>query len=117
MDKLIHFAIAFGILFLVYLIFVICNKKKVSKIFQLKEALILKSVFKLNFENRNKLLFAFVISIVNSLIYAISYTVLTLFKNVYIGFIVMIPTLIVLIVIFYGIIGIVYKKKEVKKNV
>lgn len=117
MHKLVSFLIVFGILFLFYLIFVILNKKKVSKIFETKEANIIKSLFKVNFNKSNKLLFAFLIAITNGIIYATSYTILTLFKNVYIGFLVMVPVLIILIFLFYGIIGFIYKKKEGKKDV
>ena len=117
MHKLVSFLIVFGILFLVYLIFVILNKKKVSKIFETKEANIIKALFKVNFNKSNKLLFAFIMAITNATIYGISYVILTLFKSVYVGFLVIIPVLIILIFLFYGIIGFIYKKKEGKKDV
>ena len=117
MGKLIIFLIVFVIIFLFYLIFVILNKKKRKVIFSSYAALIIKSRFKLSFENEDPKKFAFIISLADSFICASAYTVLLLFKNVYIGFIVALLVLTILILVVYSLIGSYYKKKEGKKNV
>ena len=117
MDKIVRFLIVFGFIFLFNLIFVVFNKKKVNKIFDSYGALIIKAKFKVNFENINKKKFALIISIADSFICATAYVVLTLFENVYLGFFVAAIALIILILVFYFLIGYFYKKKEGKTNV
>ena len=117
MRHLINFLIAFSIVFLFELIFIVFNKKKRNKIFSSYGALILKGKFGVNFENTNKKKLAILITFCDALICGIGYVVLRLFKNIYIGFLVVAVVLAVLIIGVYGIVGYFYKKKEGKKNV
>jgi len=117
MKHLIEFLIVFSAIFLFDLIFVVLNKKKRAKIFSTSGALIIKSKFKVDFENEDKKKFAIITALADSFICASAYTVLRLFNNIYIGFIVAALTLGVLIIGVYFLIGYLYKKKEGKKNV
>ena len=117
MKHIINFLIVFLVIFLFDLIFVVFNKKKRKKIFSSSAALIIKGKFKVNFENESEKKFALIVSLADSFICGIAYTVLRLFNNIYIGFIVAAITLVILILGIYLLIGYLYKKKEVKKNV
>lgn len=117
MDKLVSFIAAFGLVFIFYLIFVVFNKKKLSKIFETYGALLIKAKFKVDFEKANKRHFALVIAFADSFICATAYTIMRLFNSIYIGFIAAVLALIILIIIVYSLIGLYYKKKEGKKNV
>ena len=117
MEKLFNFIVAFAIVFVFYLIFVLLNKKKRAKIFETYGALIIKGKFKVSFENASKKVFALVMALADSFICATAYTIMRLFENVYVGFIVAALALIVLILAVYSLIGLFYKKKEGKKNV
>ncbi len=117
MDKIINFIFVFIIIFVFYLIFVVFNKKKRRKIFESYGALIIKGKFKVNFENRSEKAFALVMAFADAFICASAYTIMILFKNVYIGFAVAMLSLIILIIGVYSLIGYIYKKKEVNKNV
>ena len=117
MKSLINFIVAFILVFVFYLIFVILNKKKRNKIFESYGALIIKSKFKINFENESKKLFTFIMALADSFICATAFTVMSLFENVYIGFLVAAVLLIILILGVYSLIGLFYKKKGEKKNV
>ena len=117
MRHLINFLIAFGIVFIFELIFVVFNKKKRNRIFSSYGALILKGKYKIDFENVNKKKFALIITLCDAFICGVGYMILRLFKNVYIGFLVVAVALIILIIGVYSIVGYFYKKKEGKKNV
>ena len=111
------FLVAFSAVFIFSLIFVVFNKKKRNKIFLTMGALFIKSKFKVDFENENKKRFAVIMSLADAFICGVTYAILCLFKNIYLGFLVSAIVLIILIMIVYSIIGSFYKKKEGKKNV
>ncbi len=116
MDKIRSFIIAFILVFIFYLIFVVFNKKKVSQIFDSRAAKIMSAKFKLTFKDQNKKLFAFILAFTDSFICAITYTIMQFIENVYLKFIVAFLCLGIFIIVFYLIIGYFYKKKEVKQH-
>jgi len=109
--------VAFIIVFIFYLIFVIFNKKKVNKIFETYAALFIKLKFKVTFNQENPKKFAFIMALADSFICAMGFMIMSLFENIYIAFIIAVVVLIILILIVYSLIGLYYKKKEGKKNV
>ncbi len=117
MKTLIYFLIAFGLVFILNFIFVVLNKKKVGKIFESYAALLIKNKFKLTFKDASPRKFALVMTFADSFICACAFAILTLFNNIYLGFIVAALALFVLILGIYSIIGLIYKKKEGSKNV
>ena len=117
METLIYFSFAFLLIFILNLIFVVLNKKKVSRIFESQAALLIKGKFKLTFKDASPRKFALVMALADSFICACAFAIMTLIDNIYIGFIVAILSLFVLILGVYSLIGLAYKKKEGNKDV
>ena len=117
MKYLIMWGIAFVLVFLIYLFFVVLNKKKLSKIFKSQEALIIKKKFDVTFDTSNPRLFALIVAVTNAFICATAYIVMQLFTNIYLGFLAAVLVLALLILSLYYLIGYFYKKKEGKKDV
>ncbi len=112
MNLLFLFLITFLVVYLLYLFTVILNKKKINKIFDTNQAKLIIVPNKLNSNNINKNSFAQVISICNSFIVALVFTISELFDNYILKLLVSFVLLIILILIVYKVIGIYYKKKE-----
>ena len=112
MEILIWFGIVFCVIYLFYFIFVICRKKKLSKIKQSTEILFLKKKFKLNLNHISDKKLANIVAISNSFIISITFTVVELFDNIIIKLMVAFVMLIILILIIYGLLGKILKKKE-----
>ena len=117
MEKIYTWLIVFGLIFIFYLLFVILNKKKMAKVFQMSGARLIKGRYDVNFDNINKRKFAFLLALTDSFIFATTFVVMILFENTIISFLVAIPVLLTLIIGLYSLIGSRMKKKEVKKDV
>ena len=117
MKYLINFLVAFMIVFIFNLVFVVFNKKKKNKIFSSYGALIIKGRYKCDFEGEDKKKFSLITTFADSFICGFAYMVLRLFDNIYIGFAVATIVLAILIILIYSLIGLLYKKKEGNKDV
>jgi len=112
MDKLILFLLSFCFVYFIYLITVVSKINKNDKFINSNQALYFKRVYKINLENINIKKFANIISLANSLIISLTLLIIDFFGNLFlkmiIGFIILIP----LILLIYHIIGKIYKSKE-----
>lgn len=117
MEILVKWVVVFGLIVIFYLLFVVFNKKKRKTIFDCSGALIMKTKFKVTFKKTSEKSFSLVVGITNAFICATTYVIMGFVENIYLSFIVAIPVLIVLIMCCYSLLGLIYKKKEVDKNV
>lgn len=114
MEKLISWGIVFGLVFVFYLIFVVFNKKKLKKIFESTGAKFIKGRYKISLDNVNARKFALVLATTDSFIFSTTFLIMSFFESMIISFLVAIPVLIVLIIALYSLLGLIYRKKEVK---
>ena len=112
MEKLIWFIVVFIIVYLFYLFFVICRKKKLEKIKNSTEILFLQKKFKLKLTKINNNFLAHGVALTNAFIIAVTFTIVELFNNIIIKLMIAFVTLIILILIVYTIFGKILKKKE-----
>ncbi len=117
MSALVVFVVTFVVIFLLYLFLVILNNKKKSRIFETSQAMLIIKASKLDISKISKNEFALVLSLANSFIVAFTLMVSDFFDNYIIKLVVCFVLLVLLILVIYRLIGIVYKKKEGKKNV
>lgn len=117
MELLIKWGVVFGLIVIFYLLFVVFNKKKRRNIFSTPGALLMKAKFKVTFKKTSEKIFSLVVGITNGIICATTYVIMGLVENIYLSFLVAIPVLIILIIACYSLLGLIYKKKEVDKNV
>ena len=110
MDYFLIFVITFVIIYIFYLLLVVINNKKVNKIFDTQQAMLIIKSNNLDVNGINKRWFANAISISNSFIVAITLTVSEFFDNYIIKLIVCFLVLIISIIVVYRIIGMIYKK-------
>ena len=112
MNKLLIFSITFLTVYLIYLLTVVSKVDKNDNFKNSKQVSFFKNVYKLNIDKINLNTFAHILSLANSLIIAITVTIIELFDKLMIkmmvGFVVLLP----LILITYYIIGKIYKRKE-----
>ena len=114
-DFLGTFVLVFLIIYLLYLFTVILNKKKMNKIFETKQAMLIINPNKLDVNKINKTIFVNVMALANSFIVALTFAFCDVFiKNYIVKLGIAFVLLISLIFCVYKIIGIVYKKKEGK---
>lgn len=117
MENLLFVILVFIVIYLAYLFTVIMRPEKLKKFVNAKEVTLLKGRHKLDMKKIDVKSLANTIAISNSFIISFTIYMALLVDNMIlqllIGFLVMIP----LILIVYHIIGRHYKKKEVKKNV
>ena len=114
MFNLLLFVVTFVVVFVVYLLFVIRRGKYLDKFINGKEVGYLKKVYKIKVEKSDYKSLALLIAVTNSFIIAISVTVVSLFKNIFLEILVGFGTVLVLILVCYHIIGKLYQKKEGK---
>lgn len=111
MFSLILFLVTFIVVFLVYLLFVIRRGKYLDKFINGKEITYLKKVYKIKIKESDYKSIARLIALTNSFIIALSVTIVSLFKNIFIEIIVGFITVMALILICYHIIGKLYQKE------
>lgn len=114
MFNLVLFIVTFIIVFLIYLIFVVRREKYLEKFINGKEIGYLKKVYKIKVKKSDYKSLATLVALTNSFIIAISVTIVSLFKNIFIEILVGFGTVLVLILVCYHIIGKIYQKKEGK---
>lgn len=117
MENLLFSVFVLIIIYLAYLFTIIMRPDKLKKFVTAKEITLLKSRYKLNIDQIGVKKLTHTIAISNSIIISFTIYMALLVDNMIlqllIGFLVMIPS----ILIVYHIIGRYYKRKEVKKNV
>ena len=110
------FVVIYLIVLLIYLVTVICNKRKLAIFPKSNQALIIINRYKLDINKSNVKEFAIKIASVNSFIIALALTMTELVNNFLLKLLIAFLTMIPLILILYHLIGI-SMKKEGKKNV
>ena len=117
MKYLLTFIFSFLIIYTVYFIVIINRKKGLESLKKGKQIDFFKKAYKLDFRKINIKSFANSLAIVNSFIMALTITIIETFKSLtvklLVGFIIIIP----LMLIMYKILGEKYKKKEGKEDV
>lgn len=107
---IIYFVLVYGL----YLVTIIFNKKKMKEFLKTKQAQFFIIKYKLNTNKINVKLFANIICLSNSFIITFALLATELVNNYFLKLIVGLIVLIPSILIIYHIIGINYKKKEGK---
>jgi len=114
MKYLISFLVSFIVVYLFYFITVILQKKKYEKFKSSNQVMFFVKRYKLDVKKININKFVKIISFVNSFIIALAFAIATTVSNyllvLLIGFITIIP----LILISYHIVGLYLKKEEIK---
>jgi len=118
MKELIFYLIIFILVYLFYVIFVLCRKNVLKKFPEGKELRYLKYKYGIKVNDKNLKKIANTIFLANSFILSTTVYIVSLFDNLFLEIVVGIITLIILILGIYHIIGVCYKKKQGgKKNV
>ena len=112
MKNFIIFLVLFAIVYLFYFIFVISRKKVLKKFTKGKELTFLKYKNNLDYSKFNIKALAHLVALANAFILSITVTIISIFNNFLIQMLVGLLVLIPLILIIYGIIGKVLKKKQ-----
>lgn len=107
----------FLLIYVLYLVTVIFNKKKIKKFFDTTQAKYFIYRYKLDTSKLNAKSFANSIALTNSSFISLTLVATELTKNYYLKILIGFVTLIPLMLISYSILGNIYKKKEGKKNV
>ena len=115
MKELGLFIFTFLIVYLFYVIFVLCRKKVLKKFPKSISAIYLNKKYNINITDKNIKKIANIVFLVNSLIISTTVTIVCCFKSLLLGLLVCIVPLILMILIFYHIIGIMFRGG--KKNV
>ena len=111
MDEVVSMVIVFIVVYLVYLLLVVFNKKGRKKLKTGIEAKFLKKVYKIELNKISEKKFANSIAINNSIIIAVTFYITGLFfENFILQILIAFPFLILLIIILYSITGRYYKK-------
>lgn len=113
---MIDIYIGIGIFLLVYMSYlsiIILNKKRLSRyILKSQETTIIKNRYKLNYDKINHKLVANLFAVTNGLILGFSYVLISIIKNIILKFLITLLFLIVVVTLFYLLIGIYLKKKQ-----
>ena len=117
MKELILYLVTFIIVYLFYVVFVLCRKTVLKKFPDGKEMRYLKIKYGIKINDSNLKKIANKLCLANSFILATTVYVVSLFNNLFIEIIIGLFTIIILIFILYHIIGTYYKKKQGGKNV
>lgn len=112
MKFLILYLVTFGLVYLFYLLFVLRRKNVLKKLPNGKEITYLKIKYGIKVNDNNLKKIANIVFLGNSFILSTTLCVVCLFESLLIEILVGIPTLILLILIVYHIIGIILRKKQ-----
>lgn len=114
MERIIVTIIVFLFIYLLYAVTVIHSKKKIKDFEKSGQASFIIKKYKLSVSKINMKNFARLIAFANSFIIALAFFITDFIENyilkLLIGFIILIPT----IILCYHLIGMLYKKKEGK---
>lgn len=110
---LLKFIVSFIITYLLYLFFVILNKKKRKSILSTNQATIFIKLNKLNIDNINEKSFIHLLAISNSLILSITiaFVFSLFFDNFILNILFSFLILIILIIVIYKFMGLFLRKK------
>lgn len=112
MRELILYLLTFVLAYNFYVIFVLCRKNVLNKFPNGKEMTYLKIKYGIKVNDSNLKKIANLIFLVNSFILATAVYVVCLFDNLFIEIIVGVVTLILLILVFYHLLGTHLQKKQ-----
>ena len=112
MKDLILYLVTFVLAYLFYVVFVLCRKNVLKKFPNGKEMKYLKLKYGIKVNDSNLKKIANLIFLVNSFILATAVYVVCLFDNLFIEIIVGVVTLILLILVFYHLLGTYLQKKQ-----
>ena len=112
MKDLLLYLIVFILVYLFYLVFVLCRKNVLKKFPDGKEMRYLKFKYGIKVNDKNLKSIAHTIFLTNSFIISTTVYIVSLFNNLFFELIVGIITVVVLLLVFYHLIGIYYKKKQ-----
>lgn len=114
MKYILLFVFAFTIIYLFYLFTVILQKKRYDKFKESNQVMFFVKRYKLDKDKINIKKFINVISLVNSFIIAISFTVSSISSNFIIELLIGLLVIVPLMLLSYHVIGISLKKEEEK---
>ena len=112
MKSLILYLIMFLLVYLFYVIFVLCRKNVLKKFPEGKEINYLKLKYGIKVNDKNLKGIANTIFLANSFILSTTVAVVCMFDSLWVEIIVGLVTLIILLLVIYHLIGIYYKKKQ-----
>lgn len=110
---ILTFLISFVVVYLLYLIFVILNKKKQKNVFDTKQASILINLNKLDINKLDKKVFIQCLSIANSFILSVTFAfaVSEFFKSFILNLVLSFILLMLLIMLVYKLMGFILRKE------
>lgn len=110
MKYFVAFIIAFLIVYLFYLFTVILQKKKYDKFKKSNQVMYFVKKYKLNVNKIDMRKFTNILGLTNSLIIALAFSATFLVENIFLQLLVGLLVLIPLILLFYSLIGNLFKK-------
>lgn len=114
MNHIVNFTVSFIIVYLFYLITVIIQKKRYGEFKKGSQVMYFVNKYKLNLDNINIKKLINILSLTNSFIIAITFTLVLLFDNYIIQLLVGFVIIIIITLICYSFIGLYLKKEENK---
>ncbi len=111
MDKLLLFLITYLLVYLFYFLFIGLRKKQLKKYRSSTEVLLLENAYSVNTAPIEDKKLLQILSLANGFIISTTITVVSFLKNILLQLLVGFVILIVLILVVYGILGKVLKKK------
>lgn len=112
-EAMIEFLVVYALVFVLYFFFFVFRRRVYDKGKMPVELKYLISVYKIKKKDTYNKKFLYVIAFVNSFIIAFTYIIVSKFvKGIFLQLIVGGVILLLLIIICYGIVGYIYKKRE-----
>ena len=112
MKELILYLLTFILAYLFYVVFVLCRKNVLKKIPDGKEMTYLKIKYGIKVNDSNLKKIANLVFLANSFILATTVYVVCLFESLILEIVVGVVTLILLILVFYHLLGTYLQKKQ-----
>ena len=117
-NILLEFIIAYVIVFILYWLLFVRKKTTYNKNMVPVEFYYLVSLYKLNQKKINYKVFVYLTAFINSFIIVFTYIIISRLLNKWIWqLLIGIVIIVLMIIICYGILGRIYQKKGMKKNV
>ena len=118
LNILLEFIIAYALVFILYFLLFVRKKTKYNKNRVPVEFYYLVSIYKLEQKKINYKKFIYITAVINSFIIVFTYMIISKLLNKWIiQLLVGIVIIVLLIIICYGVLGRIYQKKGMKKNV
>ena len=112
MKYLIVFIISFISIYLIYLLTVVLRKSKLDRYISGRQVQFFVRNYGLKFKNIKPTMFLNILSIINSLLMAITITIIAVIDNYILKFTAALAILIILLLLFYSLLGMYIRKKE-----